>query len=210
MLDKACKNLLVRGVKWIGDCVMTLPALKALRKAMPETKISLLVKPWVSPLFEKDPNIDEIIIYDDKYKGIIGKIKLSRMVNKKKFCSAILFQNAFDAALITFLAGIKERAGYNRDGRGHLLTTAVPVPQNEGKTHQIYYYLNLLEQLGIKAGFAVPYIYFTLDERLEARELLKDMKRPILGINPGAAFGSAKRWFPERFAEVANWFLKDT
>jgi heptosyltransferase-2 len=210
MLDKACKNVLLRGVNWVGDAVMTLPALRALRKALPETRISLLVKPWVLPLFEKDPHVDETMSYGDEYQGIIGKIKISRVLSKKGFCSAILFQNAFDAAFITFLAGIKERAGYNRDGRGFLLTTAVPVPRHEQKTHQIHYYLNLLEQLGIKAEFAVPYIYLSLDERLSARELLKDMKRPILGINPGAAFGSAKRWFPERFSEVANWFLKDT
>lgn len=210
MFDKSCKNLLVRGVNWIGDSVMTLPALRALRKAMPEAKISLLVKPWVSPLFEKNPNIDEIITYGDKYKGIIGKIKLSRMLNKKNFCGAILFQNAFDAALITFLAGINQRAGYKRDDRGPLLTTVVPVPKDEGKVHQINYYLNLLEQLGINAGYSDPYIYLTLDERLQARKFLQDMKRPIFGINPGATYGSAKRWFPERFAEIANWFIKDT
>jgi heptosyltransferase-2 len=210
MFDKSCKNLLVRVVNWIGDGVMTLPALRTLRKAMPETKISLLVKPWVSPLFEKDPNIDEIIIYGDGYKGATGKIKLSRMLNKKGFCGAILLQNAFDAALIAFLAGIKERAGYNRDGRGFLLTTAVPLPQNEDKVHQIYYYLNLLQQLGIQAKFSDPYIYLKLDERLHAREMLKDMKKPILGINPGATYGSAKRWFPDRFAEIANWFISET
>ncbi len=210
MFDKSCKNLLVRVVNWIGDGVMTLPALRALRKAMPETKISLLVKPWVSPLFEKDPNIDEIIIYGDEYKGAIGKVKLSRVLNKKGFCGAILFQNAFNAALIAFLAGIKERAGYNRDGRGFLLTTAVPLPQNEDKVHQIYYYLNLLQQLGIQAKFSDPYIYLKLDERLHAREMLKDMKKPILGINPGATYGSAKRWFPDRFAEIANWFISET
>ncbi|MEW6416714.1 MAG: lipopolysaccharide heptosyltransferase II [Nitrospirota bacterium] len=210
MFDKSCKKVLVRGVNWIGDSVMTLPALRALRKSMPETKISLLVKPWVSPLFENNPNIDELITYSDKHKGIIGKIKLSGMLNKKNFCGAILFQNAFDAALITFLAGIKERAGYNRDGRGPLLTSAVPVPKDEGKVHQINYYLNLLEQLGINAGYSYPYIYLTLDERLQARKFLQDMKRPIFGINHGATYGSAKRWLPERFAEIANWFIKDT
>jgi heptosyltransferase-2 len=210
MLDKACKNVLVRGVNWIGDAVMTLPALRALRKAVPEARISLLVKPWVLPLFEKDPLIDETLSYGDEYRGIIGKIKISRALSKRGFCSVILFQNAFDAAFISFLAGIKERAGYNRDGRGFLLTTAVPVPRNAQKIHHIHYYLNLLEQLGIKAEFSEPYIYLALDERLSARGFLKDLKRPILGINPGAAFGSAKRWFPERFAEVANWFLKDT
>jgi heptosyltransferase-2 len=210
MLNEACKNLLVRGVNWIGDAVMTLPAVNALRKALPEARISLLVKPWVSPLFEKNPNVDEIIMYGDEYRGIIGKIKLARMLNQKGFCNAILFQNAFDAAFIAFLAGIKERAGYNRDGRGFLLTTAVPVPQNERKVHHINYYLNLVEQVGIKTEYSAPYIYLSLDERLSARSLLKDMKRPVLGINPGAEYGSTKRWFPERFAEVANWFVKDT
>ena len=210
MFDKSCNSMLIRGVNWIGDCVMTLPALRALRKALPESRISLLVKPWVSPLFEKDPGIDEIIIYADEYKGIIGKLKLSKTLNKKAFCSAILFQNAFDAALITFLAGIKERVGYNRDGRGFLLTTPVSVTKNGKKIHQIYYYLKLLEHVGIKAGYSDPYIYLTLEERLSARKLFTNAQRPILGINPGATYGLAKRWLPERFAEVASWFIKDT
>src|SRR4030042_266151 len=210
MFDKTCKNLLVRGVNWIGDSVMTLPALRALRKAMPETKISLLIKPWVTPIFENNPNIDEIITYNDEFNSFTGKLKLSRMLSKNKFCSSILFQNAFDAALITFLAGIKERAGYNRDGRGFLITTVVPVPENEKKVHQINYYLNLLEKIGINTGYSDPYIYLALDERLHARDILKDLKRPILGINPGATYGSAKRWLPERFSEIANWFIKDT
>jgi len=210
MLNQSCKKVLVRGVNWIGDAVMSLSALSALRKALPEAKISILVKPWVSQIYKNNPNVDEIIIYNDEYKGIIGKIKLSWMLNRKDFCSAILFQNAFDAALITFLARIKERAGYSTDGRGFLLTTAIPVPQNAGKVHQVSYYLNLLEQLGIKETYSDPYLYLTLDERLHARNLLKDMRRPVLGINPGATYGSAKRWFPERFAEIANWFIRDT
>jgi len=210
MFQTSCKNILVRGVNWIGDAVMTLPALRSLRKTTPETKISLLVKPWVSPIFERDPNVDEIIIYGDEYRGIIGKVKLSRTLNRKGFCSTILFQNAFDAALITFLAGIKQRIGYNRDGRGILLTEAVSVPKNINEMHHVRYYLNLLEQIGIKAEYSEPYLYLSLDERLHARSLLKEMRRPVLGINPGATYGSTKRWFPERFAEIANWFIKDT
>lgn len=207
MLGK-CKNLLVRGVNWIGDAVMTLPSLRALRKALPEAKISLLVKPWVSEVFKEDPNIDEIIIYGGEYKGIIGKIKLSRMLNRKDFSGAILFQNAFEAAFITFLAKIKERIGYSSDGRGFLLTEAVPLPK--GKIHHIDYYLNLLNQIGIKATYSKPYIYLRVDERLYARDTLKEIRRPILGINPGATYGLAKRWLPERFAEVSSWFIKDT
>ena len=210
MLDTSCKNILVRGVNWIGDGVMTLPALKALRKALPGTKISLLVKPWVSPVFEKNPDIDEIIPYDDTHKGISGKTRLAWALRKKNFCSALLLQNAFDAALVTFLAGIKKRIGYDRDGRGFLLTTAVHVQQNKDSVHQIYYYLNLLEQAGIHAAYTSPYLYLGLEERLAARVAFDGLKRPVLGINPGATYGSAKRWFPERFAEIVDWFISDT
>ncbi|MGQ9571409.1 MAG: glycosyltransferase family 9 protein, partial [Thermodesulfovibrionales bacterium] len=106
MFDRTCKNLLIRGVNWIGDAVMTLPAIRALRRSLPETKLSLLVKPWVSAIFEKNPDIDEIITYNEIHSGILGKIRLSRILSKKGFSCAILFQNAFDAAFITFLAGI--------------------------------------------------------------------------------------------------------
>lgn len=210
MSDEPCNNVLIRGVNWIGDGIMTLPAIHALRITMPETKITLLVKPWVSPLFEHNPNINEIILYDNEYESAFGKIKLSWSLRKKKFCSAILLQNAFDAALIAFLAGIKDRTGYKRDGRGFMLTRAVPVPKNYKKIHHSHYYLNLLEQIGIRTEYSDPYLYLTLDERLRSRDALNNLRRPILGINPGATYGSAKRWLPERFAEVAKWFMQDT
>jgi len=189
---------------------MTLPSIRALRKAMPGANISLLVKPWVSPLFEHNPDIDEIILYGDECNRIFGKLKLSWKLHKKKFCAAILLQNAFDAAFITFLAGIKERIGYRRDGRGFLLTQGVPLPKNDAEIHHVLYYLNLLQQIGINADYSVPYLYLPLAERLHARKMLHHMRHPLLGINPGATYGSAKRWIPERFAEIADWFLKDT
>lgn len=210
MSDQSCKKILVRGVNWIGDAVMTLPALTALRKGLPGAEISLLVKPWVSAVFEHNPSLDNIILYSDSHCGMIGKLKLSMMLRKRRFCRSILFQNAFDAALISFISGIKERIGYNRDGRGFLLTRPVPVPRKGNQTHQIFYYLNLLEQAGLKAEYENPYIHIILEERLHARESLAILKRPVLGLNPGATYGSAKRWFPERFAEVANWFISDT
>jgi heptosyltransferase-2 len=208
VLDSSCKKLLVRGVNWIGDSVMTLPALKAMRKELSKAHISLLVKPWVSAVFEHNPHIDEIIHYADIHSGMIGRAKLSSALRRERFCSAILLQNAFDAAMLAFLAGIRERIGYNRDGRRFLLTTAISVPRE--KSHQIYYYLNLLREVGIQAEYSYPYIYLLLDERLQARTRIKGMKRPVLGVNPGATYGSAKRWFPERFAEVATWFMADT
>jgi heptosyltransferase-2 len=203
VVERRCNNILVRGVNWIGDAVMTMPALRALRRANPGARITLLVKPWVSPLFENDPGVDCIIQYSDEHKGIFGKLKLAREIRRYGFCEAVLFQNALDAAIVAFLAGIPERIGYSRDGRRLLLTTAVPVDSNSEKVHHVEYYLNLL----VKAGFAVekslPWIYLTLEERFQARDLLKKLKRPLVAINPGATYGSSKRWRPERFAEVA-------
>ncbi|MDI6744429.1 MAG: lipopolysaccharide heptosyltransferase II [Thermodesulfovibrionales bacterium] len=203
MFDKTCKNLLVRGVNWIGDAVMTMPALRALRKELPDTKISLLVKPWVAPLFENNPFIDDIILYEDKYNSINGKFRLSSVL-KTKSCSSILFQNAFDAALIAFLSGIPQRIGYNRDWRGFLLTNSIPFNNDDRKMHHIEYYLNILRQAGIHADFSLPYIYLSLNERIRARNILKGLKRPVIGINPGASYGSTKRWHPEKFAEVSK------
>ncbi len=210
MFDKNCMSLLVRGVNWIGDSVMTLPAIHSLKKGLPQSKISLLVKPWVSAIFDKNPFIDEIILYEDRYKGFTGKFRISNMLRKKNISCAILFQNAFDAALLTFLSGIEERIGYNRDARGFLLTKRIPLPEDYKQKHQIFYYLNILENIGIKTGLVYPYIYLQIEERLSARQNLINLKRPVLGVNPGATYGSAKRWFPERFAEIINWFISET
>lgn len=203
-------SILVRGVNWIGDAVMTMPALRALRKAYAGARIILLVKPSVMSVFEGNPDIDEIIAYDDKFDSIIGKFRLARLLRKKEFSMAILLQNAFDAAVIAYMARIPKRIGYNRDGRGFLLTDPVPFHGDDRKVHHIEYYLNLLAAAGIPAHFEEPVIHLSLEERLSARSTLSGLSRPVLGINPGATFGSSKRWLPDRFSDVANWFRKDT
>ena len=185
---------------------MTLPALRALRLSNPGAKISLLVKPWVSPIFEKDPNVDELIIYSADYGGLRGRIRLAAQLRRQGFRHAVLFQNAFDAALIALLAGIPERTGYSRDARRLLLTKAVPFDKYAAGLHHIGYYLSLLERAGyvMKSSRPRPWIYLSLEERLEARKKLAGLSRPVTGINPGAAYGSSKRWPPGRFAEVAK------
>lgn len=204
MAEKRCNNILVRGVNWIGDAVMTMPALRSLKLADSGSKITLLIKPWVFPLFEKDPNLDEIILYKDEYKGIMGRIQLAKKLKKSNFCMAMFFQNAIDAAIIAFLARIPERIGYNRDGRRLLLTKAVPFDIQARRLHHIEYYLNMLNKAGFVTKYSLPWIYLSLDERLEARDRLKDLKRPVVAINPGAAYGSSKRWHAERFAELSK------
>jgi len=203
------EKILIRGVNWLGDAVMTLPAIRSLRIANRNSAISLLLKPSVAPLFEKDPNIDEVIIYEERFRTLTGKALLSNRLRKKAFSKAFLLQNAFDAALLALLAGIPERIGYGRDGRSFMLTKPAKFTDDDRKHHHIDYYLNLLRSTGMKAEYSIPYIFQSLEERLKARESLSKLKRPVLGINPGAAYGSAKRWMPERFAEVADWFIRD-
>jgi heptosyltransferase-2 len=203
MFLKDCENLLVRSVNWVGDAVMTMSALRALKLSRPKSKITLLANPWVSPLFEKDPHVDEIILYNDNYKSLTGKFRLASIIKKNRFCAAFLFQNAIDAAIISFLANIPERIGYNRDRRGFLLTKAIPFDAHAKGLHHVQYYMNLLEQAGVITSYADPWIYLAVDERLGARSKLSDLRRPIVAINPGATYGSSKRWSPERFAEVA-------
>ena len=204
-----CDNILVRGVNWIGDAVMTMPALRALRLANRSARITLLVKPWVAPLFGKDPNIDEIMLYSDEYQGIPGRIRLSKKIRGHGFCAALLLQNAFDAAVITSLAGIPDRIGYDRDARGFLLTKAVRLDGPTKGLHHIDYYLNLLSKAGLPAAKSMPWIYLQIEERLSARDMLEDLKRPVVAINPGATYGSSKRWHPERFAGVAMKVIDD-
>jgi len=198
------ENILIRGVNWVGDAVMTMPAIRAIRRAHPDDRISLLVKPWVAALFEKSPDVDEIIVYEDRFKGFMGKLPLAGMLRKKKFTKAYLLQNAFDAAITAFLAGIPERIGYGRDMRSTLLTRAVPYNNDDRQMHHIEYFLELLRKADIDAPYSLPWIELSLEERLAAREKLGSLKRPIIGINPGAQFGPAKQWMPQRFAKLID------
>jgi len=200
---------LIRGVNWVGDAVMTMPAVRAIKRAAPDSLSSLLVKPWVAPLFEKDPFVDRTIIYEDSHSGIMGKFQLARALREERFDRAILLQNALDAAVTAWLARIPERIGYARDGRGLLLTHALPHSGEDRSMHHIDYYLKLLESVGLPPSGTDTWIYLDLAERLAAREKISSLKRPILGINPGASYGSAKQWLPERFTEVARRIIEE-
>lgn len=205
---KGQKRILIRGVNWIGDSVLTLPAIASIRASSPDAFIALLVKPWVADIFKGNPYIDEIIPYDEDAEGLPGKLRLAREIRKKKFDVAFLLQNAFDAALIAWLAGIPERIGYSRDMRRLLLTKPLPVSREILSRHQVFYYLNIAQSAGCTPSDAQPYLMLTDDERLRARDLINkyfpDRRTPLIGINPGAAYGSAKRWPSERFGALIS------
>lgn len=207
--NKSTNKILIRQVNWIGDAVMTLPAIRAIREGHTGDFISLLGKEWVLPLFEKDPTIDKLIVYGNSFEGIKGKFIGARVLKKESYKRAILLQNAFDAAVLAFLAGIPERMGYSRDGRGFLLTRRVKINKELLKTHHILYYLELLRQLGYSSTFRTPWIYLNTDERVEGLKKISRLKRPVIIINPGAAYGSAKRWSPEYFGRLSEMVIND-
>jgi heptosyltransferase-2 len=204
----APERVLVRGVNWVGDAVMTLPALGAIRRALPDAHIALLVKPSVAALFEGSPHVDEVIPYSERYDGVLGRLALTRDLRRRRFGRAILLQNAFDAALIAKLAGIPHRTGYDRDGRGFLLTERIAYSGEDRRMHHVEYFLELLRRSGIPAETVTPWLRLSLEERLKARDALSSLRRPLIGLNPGAAYGNAKQWPPERFAGVARHVIE--
>ncbi|WP_447973294.1 lipopolysaccharide heptosyltransferase II [Nitrospira sp. Kam-Ns4a] len=203
----------MRGPNWIGDAVMCEPALAGLRELFPAAEIALLVKPAVAGLFEGHPAVDRILLYDGKgrHAGLSGKWALASSLRRMGFDLAVLFQNAFEAALIAFLAGIPRRYGYATDGRGWLLSEPVAMPDRGRAIHQVHYYLDLLRPLGGFLPARPPRLFVSEQDEREAGALLAAEVAPgdfLVGLNPGSTYGGAKRWLPERFAQAADRLLE--
>ena len=204
------RNLLIRGTNWIGDAVMTLPAISAIRRTFPRARITILVKPWVAELFHLCPDVDEILLFRSPgpHDGVTGKWRLAVELRKKNFDTAILLQNAIEAAIISLLAGIPVRAGYDSDARGPLLTHAVRRTRSIREVHQTAYYLEMVKALGCRASGADVRLRTGGETELLAESLMRrfglERDRLLVGMAPGAAYGPAKKWFPERFAAVSD------
>jgi heptosyltransferase II len=208
------REILVRGTNWIGDAIMTLPAVAAIRETWPQARISVLAKPWVADIYRESNDVDRILNFADpgRHQGPCGKIRLAGELRQYRFDMAILLQNAIEAAIIARLAGIPIRAGYNSDARGWMLTHAVRRTQAILKIHQIDYYLEMVKALG---GISTERNLF-LNLRPDTRSLADGwLKLPesrhhlIIGMAPGATYGPAKRWPVERFAAVAKEIIRE-
>ena len=222
-------RLLIRVPNWIGDAVMCLPALRELRRALPGAEMALVGRPWVLDVFPTEELRCRTFAYDTRHgeRGIGGRWRFAERMKQEKFDAAILFQNAFDAALLAAMAAIPLRAGYERECRGILLTHPVEIPRaGEVPPHEIYYYLELLRRLGLIARLPeVSEIRLTaaeVDRSLARSRLLEFIhqqssprgstaldtanKKLLIGFGAGASFGTAKRWPGERFASLAARF----
>lgn len=210
------KNILARGTNWVGDAVMTLPAVSALAGNFPESRLTVLTRPWAAAVYEHSPVVAEVLRHDrdGAHKGFFGRLRLALELRSKNYDLALLFQNAFEAALTGALARIPERWGYARDGRSFLLTRAIELQEEDRYIHESFYYLNILKRCGLKAPFSLPRLFPQAGAEAKAAAALKAAGvregEFLLALAPGAAFGSAKRWPMENFARASRLVLRET
>lgn len=197
-------KILVRATNWIGDGVMMTPALGLLRRFYPQAEIVVAANPLVAELFIHHPWCDRVMIYNKskQHKGLSGLRRFICEVRDEKFDLAVLLQKAFEAALIAFAAGIPLRAGFQTDLRGCLLTHKTALTPRIKRLHHSRHYVELLRSLGMNGDADRLKLQLTATE--EAEVLSRTGLREWLVLNPGAAYGSAKRWYPDRFAAVGN------
>src|SRR5690349_215494 len=183
---ESIKRVVVRGTNWVGDSLMTIPALRALRRVLPKAHITLVIRPGTKGIFSEADFIDDVLVYDRK--NAFAVVPQVREWRRRKFDLAVLFQNAFEAALIPFLAGVPLRLGYATESRQALLTHPLPLPDWRSSRHEVFYYLYLitaLEQMLTGATTVCetdPDISLPISEsrKAEAAELLRSF-----GVNEG-------------------------
>ncbi len=210
-------KMLIRATNWVGDAILALPALRAVRSKFPDAHISILARLYVADIYRGQGVSDELIAYNPigEHRGWSGRRRLISDLRSRRFDAALLLQNAFDAAWLAWRAQIPQRIGYARDARRLLLTKAIAVPKpGEIPPHEKFYYLELVRRAGwLDTLPQVDHIDLRVSDsaRVHAAQVLIDAgARPHarrIAIGAGASYGSAKCWPPERFAEWANRFL---
>ncbi len=207
-------KILVRGTNWIGDAVMSVPALRALRRIFPEAAITLHTRSWADGLFRDVDFIDELVTFDPTRSKVKDVYANSQFLRDDGYDVAVLLPNSFESALVSFLTRVPRRFGYNKDARGLLLTDPVPVPEWKDRRHEVFYYLNLINEVERRmlgrdtvAAFEPDIsLEISAERRTAAREFLTragvDPLRPLVVLGAGSTNSRAKRWPAERFAEL--------
>jgi heptosyltransferase-2 len=219
------QRILVVQPSWVGDAVMATPTLRALRQQYPEAKITYLLRRYVKPVYAGMPWADRLVSYrvgkTAKKAGRDGVVRLARRLRAGKFDLAVLLPNSFKSALVCKLAGIPRIVGYDRDGRGFLLSDRLIPPKENGKFPPfpiVKYYLSLAQFLGATTADTAMELFVTPHERADAEAVLARAglspavdrpwrstgAPPLVILNPGAQYGAAKLWLPEYFAEVSD------
>lgn len=211
------QNIIVRMPNWIGDLVMATPVLSDLRKAFPKASITAMCRKPLCELLQKDASIDELYCFSRPQNEFLRRDELRDIIAKiaaGKYDTGILLTNSFSSAWWFWLGKVERRIGYAAHFRSWLLTDRLAFPRKKDGEHLTLAYKRLLAPLGIPVSETPPRLYVSEREVEESKQLLYQRGYAkggtLIGINPGAAYGTAKCWPPERFRELAERMLKET
>ncbi len=203
-------RILVRGVNWVGDTILSYPTVQQLKTLFPNSHLAILIPKYLVDLWKTFPYVDEIIPFQKK--GGIGSIwedlNLCQSLTERNFDMAIILPRSFRSAFHIYLARIPIRIGYRDEGRSIFLTHGIRRTQEVLRVHRVHYYQRLIEPLGKKTDLPFPQIFLREEDRRWADNLLTDLGiqkgKPLIGMNPGATYGLAKCWHPERFGRLGK------
>ncbi len=200
-------RLVIRAPNPLGDAIMALPAMAALGAAFPDAQLIVAAEPAVAPLFQEITQLapNQVVVAD--------KRREAAQLREAQPDAALLFTNSFRTAWVARQAGIGQRWGYRAYGRSLLLTRAIGRPRR--RVHLSEYYQHLVRELGFEAPGSSdpgdhprPAIQITPATRARVDAFLQtlgvDRSAPLIGFAPGAAYGHAKRWPPDRVAGVVS------
>jgi heptosyltransferase-2 len=202
-------KIAVRAPNWVGDSILALPAMSTLKQNFPDAELWLVAHDWVKDLFSMSDLFTGVLPLSKK-SGFKTVRDSAKNLRDCRFDLGLLFTNSFASAVVFYMAKIPQRWGYKKDGRGLLLTKGIPVPRRKNRRHQTQYYTDLLMGLGLREIPGNFSLKVSPAEKAEAEDWLKARhicgEEPVVILNPGAYYGSAKRWPPERYAQVASLF----
>ena len=216
------KRVVVRSTNWVGDALMTIPALRELRRLLPNAHLTLATRPWAKGLFEDADLVDDLLISNRRGLGsVVSQVVAWR---KGRFDLAVVFPNAFEAALIPAIARIPFRVGYATDGRSALLTNPLPLPEWRSSKHEVFYYLNIIGELerlldpkqtgtqNVMENQPDAFLRISETRQIEALAMLRAFgirdSRPLVALCPGSINSRAKRWPAERYAALADSLIE--
>lgn len=208
------KRILIVEVNWIGDVLFSTAAIKVIRKNFPDSFIACMVVPRAKEVLEDNPNIDKLIIFNER-RGLLGLIInlwFILVLRIRNFDTVFLFHRSFTRLLLCFLAGIKTRIGYHTTKRGFLLTHKI-MPADITSMHRGLYYMELLKRAGLSIEDSPRGEFFIREEsRNYINKLLDEFgiarNENFIVLNPGANW-LPKRWPKEYFAKLADRIINE-